>query len=96
VMHGIAPRPEGGRVRISARREGDRLALEVSDDGDGIDPEQAPSGNGFGLHSVRERLRAAGLADALRIESERGRGTHIRLLLPMDPPVVPSTQGASS
>ena len=85
VRHGIAVRPEGGRVAISARREGRGVAIEVADDGPGFDGSAPPTGNGFGLHSVRERLRAAGLAGALHIDSSTGHGTRVRIVLPEQP-----------
>jgi sensor histidine kinase YesM len=100
VRHGISPRPEGGTVRISARRAGDRLAVEVADDGPGIAADPPPAGGGFGLRSVRERLRAAGLADALTIDSVPGRGTRVRVLLPLVPdpprPASPHSKGVSA
>ena len=82
VRHGVASRPAGGTVRIAARRDGDRLVIEVADDGPGFDGDRPASGAGFGLHSVRERLRAAGLPD-LALESAAGRGTRVRLTLPL-------------
>jgi len=36
VQHGIEPKPEPGRVSISAFRDGDKLRLVVADDGAGI------------------------------------------------------------
>ena len=36
IIHGVAPKPDSGRVSISGRVEGDRLLLEVRDDGPGI------------------------------------------------------------
>ncbi|HEY2956330.1 MAG TPA: sensor histidine kinase [Candidatus Eisenbacteria bacterium] len=85
IRHGVSPRPAGGTVRIAARREGDRLVVEVSDDGAGMDPAHAPSGAGFGLHAVRERLRVAGRPHDLEIESAPGRGTRVRVTLPLHP-----------
>jgi sensor histidine kinase YesM len=94
VRHGVSDRPGGGSVRIAVRRDGDRLLLEVTDDGAGMDAGAAPSGTGFGLHSVRERLRAAGPPHALEIESAPGRGTRVRIVLPLPPST--SVQGATS
>jgi signal transduction histidine kinase len=92
VRHAIAARPAGGRLVIAARAEGDRLLLEVVDDGPGFDPaqldERAGTG-GFGLFAVRERLRAAGFADALAIDSAPGRATCVRVTLPLDPDTTP-------
>jgi two-component system LytT family sensor kinase len=93
VRHGVAARPGGGRVILDARRRGDRLVLSVEDDGPGFDPSVAgsPSGNGFGLHSVRERLRAAGHPpDALVIDSAPGRGTRVVVQLAATPSPTPS------
>jgi signal transduction histidine kinase len=53
VRHGIANRPAGGRVALSAALEGDRLVLRVSDDGPG---ETAGVREGLGLSSIRQRL----------------------------------------
>lgn len=102
VRHGIGALPRGGTVTIAARREGDRLALEVADDGPGMNGQRAPTGTGFGLHSVRERLRAAGHADAIDIDSSPGRGTRVRISLPLDRaasapgPFPVTSKGASS
>ena len=83
VRHGISTRPEGGRLRLAVRRVGATVVIEIEDDGPGMKGDEVPSGTGFGLHSVRERLRAAGLADALVIESQPGRGTRVRITLPL-------------
>lgn len=85
VRHGIAARPGGGTIELSARREGDRLVLEVRDDGAGFEPDQAPRGGGFGLHAVRERMRLAGPPHALEVRSAPGRGTDVRITLPVAP-----------
>jgi signal transduction histidine kinase len=84
VRYGIAAHARGGTLGITARREGGRLALEITDDGPGMNGDQKPSGTGFGLHSVRERLRAAGHSDALRIDSTPGQGTRVRITVPLD------------
>ncbi|MDO9171329.1 MAG: ATP-binding protein [bacterium] len=84
VRHG---RPR--RVRIDLRREGDDLRLEVSDDGAGCDPARlveavpADGPGGFGLFSIRERLRHLG--GGLEAESAPGRGATIVLRAPLTP-----------
>jgi len=94
VRHGLAPRAEGGTVRLAARREGDRLIFTVEDDGVGMRPDAAPRGTGFGLHSVRERLRVAGPPHRLDIDTAPGRGTRIEVTLPIPPSAPPSTPNA--
>ena len=57
IRHGIARRPEAGRLRVAARRDGEMLELSVDDDGPGIAaPDEGPPGHG--IHNTRERLRA--------------------------------------
>jgi signal transduction histidine kinase len=92
VRNAVADRIAGGRVTISVRPEGDVLVLEVADDGPGIDPSAPPSGNGFGLHSVRERLRAAGPPHALELLSEPGHGTVVRVTVPLAATPLPSPE----
>jgi signal transduction histidine kinase len=85
VRYAVGSRPEGAQVRIAARRESGHVVLEVEDDGPGIDGATGRGGAGFGLHSVRERLRAAGPPHALEIRSRPGHGTHMIITLPDRP-----------
>ena len=93
VRHGVAPRVEGGTIELEARRDRGRLVLEIRDDGPGLADARAAGGTGFGLHSVRERLRAAGHHDALHIESAPGQGTRVRVTLPLIETPSPEPKG---
>lgn len=64
-------------VSVSLRTEGDDLIAEVSDDGRGFGAEVRTGG---GTRSMRER--AAALGGRLKVESEPGRGTTVRLRVP--------------
>jgi two-component system, NarL family, sensor histidine kinase UhpB len=55
------------------------LALTVRDDGCGIDPAAPP---GFGIRGMRERVQ--GLGGSYTVESERGRGTAIRITIALE------------
>jgi LytS/YehU family sensor histidine kinase len=55
VRHGIADRPEGGRIEVRASIEDACLTLRVTDDGRGA---AGVAGDGLGLGSVRRRLHA--------------------------------------
>ncbi len=96
VLHGIAPRPEGGLLRIIVGRQGGDLVLRVEDDGPGIAPERlaallhpgeggVPQGReAIGLRNVDGRLRAIyGPAYGLTIESEVGQGTSAQIRIPI-------------
>jgi PAS domain S-box-containing protein len=64
-------------VRVTLRTDGDVLVAEIADDGRGIGTGTEP---GVGLNSMKERAAAVG--GELRIESEPGRGTTVRLRIP--------------
>jgi PAS domain S-box-containing protein len=65
-------------VLMVLRSEGNNLVVEVSDDGRGLTPETVP---GVGLRSMRER--AVSLGGELTVEGEPGKGTRVRLRVPM-------------
>lgn len=104
IRHGLEPLARGGRIEAAAWRDGTDLCLRVSDTGDGFcglpaeaatEP-AAPAANaaaaGFGLDSVRARLRVAyGGAAQIAIDSpwppDGPGGTRITLRLPASEPV---------
>lgn len=55
LRHGLAPRPEGGRLRVTAERRDGRLRLRVWNDGEAL---RAGRPDGVGLATTRERLAA--------------------------------------
>lgn len=81
LKHGISPKLEGGTVRITAREEEGGTRVTVEDDGAGVGS-NAPS-CGFGLYSIRERLRlACGGAARLEAGPVPGGGFRAELLVP--------------
>jgi two-component system sensor histidine kinase AlgZ len=88
VLHGVAPRREGGRVEVQVRRDGDTLRLSVEDDGPG--PGGSPyRGSGTALADLRSRLGLL-YGDAARVDVGRGSlgGTRVELRLPLAPRAV--------
>ena len=70
-------------VAVTARTRADAYEIEVLDDGHGFDVEHALShaeGTGFGLFSVRERLRHLG--GRMLIHATIGSGTRVTMRLP--------------
>jgi len=96
VRHGLAGRPGGGTVSVTAEDAGPDCVISVEDDGIGMDPEAVgrpagdePSGNHVGLVNVDDRLRAAFGEDyGLVVETERGAGTKVIVRLPKFAPGV--------
>ena len=66
-------------ARVGLRAEGDILALNVEDRGLGFDGDRVRAG--FGLLSIRERVEALG--GRLEIDTQVGRGTRARLVVPI-------------
>jgi two-component system, LytTR family, sensor kinase len=85
LKHGLAPKLEGGEIRLGATTRDGRLRIEIEDNGVGISEEKMPHVyvEGIGLSNVRERLRVLYGADFhLSIESRAGQGTMIRIDVP--------------
>ncbi|MEM9407364.1 MAG: sensor histidine kinase [Acidobacteriota bacterium] len=83
IRHGIAQRPEGGSVRLSAERREQGLLLRVEDDGPGL-PEDFDLENhgGVGLGSVAARLDLLyGDGGQLHVRPRLGGGTSVTVLL---------------
>lgn len=72
-------------VNVDVLSEKDRAQVVVEDNGVGFDVASLRSRpepqKGFGLFSIRERLRSMG--GSLDLESEPGRGTIVRLIVPL-------------
>lgn len=60
IKHGIEPKPEGGRVTVSAKVVDGRLCVDVADTGVGLQHGHifaaSTSGSGLGLDNIRSRL----------------------------------------
>ena len=88
ALTNVARHAQARRVRMSVRlrRRDGTLRLVVCDDGVGFDPEatlrRGARGEGIGLLGMRER--AALLGGRVDIRSSPGRGTAVRLSVPME------------
>jgi len=92
IKHGLTPKVEGGSITLRSRLIKSRLVIEVEDDGVGMGAAhllEKPDGfgsTGIGMANVAERLKVLyGDAAKMMIESHDGRGTQIRLRLPVLP-----------
>lgn len=80
VKHAVAPRPEGGRVRVAVAGTGDRVILTVRDDGPGFTLDAARAGHG--LDNLQARLTSRfGEAASLHV-MRHGEGTVVTVSLP--------------
>jgi two-component system LytT family sensor kinase len=85
VKHGLAGRPGGGCVQVSARRDGAWLELAVRDDGVGLKEAagRGAAGGGIGTANTRARLaQLYGEEQTLEIAPAEGGGTRVALRIP--------------
>jgi signal transduction histidine kinase len=78
-INNLARHSGAAAARIDLRIDRGRLVLRIEDDGAGFDP-AAPHA-GHGLASMRDRARAIG--GVLDVISAAGRGTRLRLEIPL-------------
>lgn len=85
LLVNVVKHAQAQNVEVSIRRDGANLKVEVGDDGVGFQmPRMGPHLRercGFGLFSIRERLRPYG--GVLEVQSEPGAGTHVILTVPL-------------
>jgi two-component system sensor histidine kinase BaeS len=98
VANALAATPPGGEVIIRAQAEAEQVTIEVADTGRGIpaealphifdrfyrvpaDDSSPPGGSGLGLAIVKEIAAAHG--GTISVQSDPGRGSSFRLILPV-------------
>ena len=81
ALHNIAKHAGAKNVRVSLEPGDNSLKLLVEDDGAGFTRKKCSQGNGFGLWGMRERISALG--GKLRVRTELGEGTQVRITLPV-------------
>lgn len=85
IKHGLAPRLEGGEIRLRTKLIDGRLRIAIEDNGMGISSERLTQiySDGIGISNVHERLRLLyGDQFHMDIESREGEGTQIRIEIP--------------
>src|SRR5579872_3641238 len=89
IKHGLAPKVEGGSIYLRSRVTNTRLIIEVEDDGVGMGGAQLEessswAGMGIGMANISERLQVLyGDTARMTIDSHEGKGTLIRIRLPL-------------
>lgn len=89
IKHGLSPKVEGGSIYLRSRLTDSRLIIEVEDDGVGMGGAQLEesstwTGMGIGMANISERLHVLyGDTARMTIDSHEGKGTLIRIRLPL-------------
>ena len=83
IHHGIAPRPDGGTIAITARRENAELHISIADDGVGEAGEGEPRRERVGLANTRARLdRLYGAAHRFTLTQAPAGGFIVDIVIP--------------
>jgi signal transduction histidine kinase len=87
IKHGIEPKPEGGRVTVSAQVVDGRLCVDVADTGVGLQHGHifaaSTSGSGLGLDNIRSRLAMLYPGNSsLELRAGDPQGTVVSLSIP--------------
>jgi two-component system, LytTR family, sensor kinase len=91
LKYAVAPREEGGRLRIEAREVDGRLRLVVQDDGPGLPVGvELGAGRGVGFRNTRERLAVLyGDEQQLAVRYSRP-GLRLEITMPFEPATQPA------
>jgi signal transduction histidine kinase len=82
IKHGLEPKPEGGRLEVSAQVVHGQLVVRVADTGVGFGRADT-SGTGTGLANLRERLSLIyGAQASLEVQDNTPIGTVVTITLP--------------
>jgi len=80
-LHNIAKHSQAKNFSLEVENQHGALCLLVDDDGIGFSGKGNPRRQSFGLLGMRERIAALG--GTVRVRSRSGRGTRLRVMLPV-------------
>jgi PAS domain S-box-containing protein len=84
LLVNVAKHAQARNTEVSIQRDGDNIRIDVEDDGVGFDTSKFDyylRRGGFGLFSIRERLRHLG--GHIEMKSEPGHGTQVTVVTPL-------------
>ncbi len=81
ILTNISRHANAKTVEIKIEKKKDYISLFVNDDGKGIDEKKIDDPKSLGLLGIKERVR--GLGGNLEIKGESGKGTKIKIILPL-------------
>ncbi|QEK11340.1 sensor histidine kinase [Crassaminicella thermophila] len=92
IKHGLLPKKEGGRVKISGIKKKNEIIIQIEDNGIGIEEKKLSKiingdcvhKDSLGINNVNERLKGMfGEEYGLKIYSKLGEGTTISIRIPI-------------
>jgi PAS domain S-box-containing protein len=82
ALHNVIRHARAKHARVVLGAEEGRLRMTVWDDGQGFDPSAARASDGVGLTSMEERVNV--LRGTIDIDTHPGRGTEVRVEIPLE------------
>ena len=88
IIHGLAPKEEGGQIRLRIWQREERLIITVGDNGAGMDEErlrrlkeqlECEENRGIGLGNIYKRIRAMYPGGSVEVYSRKNAGTVIKI-----------------
>lgn len=92
ALHNVQRHAKANRVQIALTFEQKGVSLMIKDDGQGFQPEQPIPGH-YGLLYMREQAVSCG--GRFSVQSQHGRGTEVRVELPITEDPAPATSAGS-
>jgi len=89
VIHGILPKPEGGKIDVLVKQEAKQLIFKVKDNGIGMDTKKLHNilrqekRNSVGIANIDSRLKKL-YGKGLEIKSSLGAGTEVTWYIPLN------------
>jgi PAS domain S-box-containing protein len=80
-LNNVVKHAEARHVRIHIKYDDNSAFVEMIDDGLGFDVKATEQSGGFGLQGIKERVQRLG--GSLQIESAAGKGTHLKVRVPI-------------
>ncbi len=81
ALHNVAKHSRAQRFIVRVQRSAEFVCLSVEDDGVGFAVKLSSRSQSFGLSGMRDRIAALG--GKLQIRSREGKGTRLRIILPI-------------
>lgn len=78
----IGKHAQAAEISVRIKEHDDQIFICIKDDGKGFDLRRAAVNKGLGLLTIKER--ACLMGGQLEIKSQRGKGTEIRLIIPLN------------
>jgi NarL family two-component system sensor histidine kinase YdfH len=88
ALTNVANHAQAHNVAVEVRMKDKSLLVTIQDDGRGFDASAIPSGH-YGILGIKERVRLVN--GSFEIQSENGKGTTLRIDIPLSP--LPSEEG---